>query len=188
VRSEQLDARCLAVCSPHRVEHDDSDRNPISADFDRFHATRYGAFSSLLRCTFDEALSCITDNSIDLLHIDGPSTYADVQHDFLHWEPKLSDRAIVLLHNTNVREINWGVWRFWAELQDRYPTFEFLHASGLGVLVHGRCAPGSVEALCQVSNPSVINAIRERCALLGGHWVADYERTTLERTLKDVTR
>ena len=43
-----------------------------------------------------------------------------------------------MLHDTNVRESDFGVWRLWDELSRTYPGFAFPHGHGLGVLAVGR--------------------------------------------------
>lgn len=102
------------------------------------HDPLYQRFSKLMRMGFDDATSFFEDASVDLLHIDGFHTYEAVSHDFKTWRRKLSDRSIVLFHDTNVHDRNFGVWRFFAELEEEFPSFNFLHSNGLGVVYTGR--------------------------------------------------
>ena len=140
----------------------------VYEEFRCFHDARYQSFSTLLRCTFDEALGTIADNSIDLLHIDGLHTYAAVSHDFRSWLPKLSERAVVLFHDTNERRDGFGVWRLWEELIRQYPGFDFLHGHGLGVLAVGEHPPRAVAALCGLSDP----VERASFGVASRHWAS----------------
>jgi O-antigen biosynthesis protein len=113
-----------------------------------YHDARYGAFSRLVRSSFDDAIEQFAVGSVDLLHIDGCHRYEVVKRDFEAWQSRLSERAIVLLHDTNVRENDFGVWRLWEELSAVHPSFAFAHSHGLGVLVVGeRPDPQVVEFL-----------------------------------------
>lgn len=94
----------------------------------------YSSFSTLLRGFFDDSLGAVADGSVDLLHIDGRHGYDDVKHDFESWLPKLSERGVVLFHDTEERKDDFGVWQFWAEISETYPSFGFEHEHGLGVL------------------------------------------------------
>ncbi|MBN9508876.1 MAG: glycosyltransferase [Alphaproteobacteria bacterium] len=180
----QLDTRCFAVDTWQGDEHAGFYGEEVYADLRRFHDGRYSAFSELLRCTFDAALDTMPDAAIDLLHIDGCHDYAAVAHDFSSWQPKLSDRAVVLFHDTNERDRNFGVWRLFAELRGHYPGFEFLHEHGLGVLAVGRNAPQAAAALCALDAPAQINAMRERFATLGERWRMEVTQQALRRQLQ----
>jgi hypothetical protein len=116
----------------------------VFAALQAYHEPRFSSFSSLIRTRFDDALSQFDDGSIDLLHIDGQHRYEDVRHDYETWRPKLSNRAIVLFHDVNVRESDFGIVRFWEEMRQRYPSFAFQHGSGLGVLGVGGQLPDTV--------------------------------------------
>ena len=180
----QLATRCYAVDTWEGDEHAGLYGEEVYSDLRRFHDQRYAAFSDMLRCTFDAALEYMPDGSIDLLHIDGCHGYEAVRHDFESWLPKLSDRAVVLFHDTNVRERHFGVWRLFAELGERYPSFEFLHEHGLGVVAVGQNAPEDVAGLCAVRDPAVINAVRERFSQLGERWRFEVQLANATRDLK----
>ena len=111
----------------------------------------YSAFSRLMRSTFVDAAESFEDGSVDLLHIDGRHRYEDVKEDFETWLPKLSDRAVVLFHDTQVQKDDFGVFRFWPEIAASYPNFEFTHQHGLGILGVGKNLPPPVKALFSAS-------------------------------------
>lgn len=133
----EVDCKAFAVDTWAGDEHAGEYGEEVFEQLDAYHGRKYGGFSELLRMTFDEAADYFEDGSIDLLHVDGLHTYEAVKHDFETWFPKLSDRAIVLFHDTCVRERGFGVWRFWAEVEKQFDSFEFTHGHGLGVLSLG---------------------------------------------------
>jgi hypothetical protein len=136
VQSNQLKTKCYAIDTWEGDLHAGNYSEDIYLKVKKNNDLHYGDFSRLLRMRFDVALSQFKDHSIDLLHIDGLHTYEAVKHDFETWLPKLSKNAVVLFHDTNVRERDFGVWQYWDELKRSYSyNLEFLHSHGLGVLI-----------------------------------------------------
>jgi hypothetical protein len=144
VQTLQLATACYAIDTwkgdPHSGEYDES----VFTEWRAYHDRRFASFSRLIRASFSEALEHFSAGSVDLLHIDGYHSYDAVERDFATWLPKLSSRGIVLLHDVNVREGDFGAWRLWQQLESTYPTFAFLHGHGLGVVGVGPEVPPSV--------------------------------------------
>jgi hypothetical protein len=160
VTAVSVGTKCFAIdtwCGDDRTGAYGED---VYGDLKSFNDTYYSAFSRLLRSTFDDALAGFAAGTIDLLHIDGRHTYESVKHDFETWQPKLSERAVVLFHDTVITEEGFGVWRLWDELSQRFPSFNFTHSCGLGVLAVGAEPAPAVAALCSVRDEQEIVRIR----------------------------
>jgi glycosyltransferase involved in cell wall biosynthesis len=151
VRELDLDTRCYAIDTWRGDEQSGFYGDEILTDLKRHHDPLYGGFSSLVQSSFDDARDNFENGSIDLLHIDGYHTYDVVKHDFESWLPKMSDRGVILMHDTNVREKDFGVWRLWEDLKPRFPHFEFVHEHGLGVVLAGPNAGAELRSLVNAS-------------------------------------
>jgi glycosyltransferase involved in cell wall biosynthesis len=173
VIQSRLPTRCWAIDTWAGDEHAGTYSEAVYSDIRDFNEKHYSSFSTLLRCRFDEALHSFVDKSIDLLHIDGLHTYEAVRHDFESWLPKLSDRGVILFHDTNVLERDFGVWRLFHELRERYPVFEFIHGHGLGVVGVGGQLPSDIRALLSIREPRDVSRVRQRFAWLGERWLAE---------------
>jgi O-antigen biosynthesis protein len=164
VKKLNLGTRCHGVDSWRRdVQAGDVAEEEL-ARLRGHHEPLYGSFSELMRSTFDDAAVSFSDGSIDLLHIDGFHSYDAVRKDFETWQPKLSNRAVVLFHDINVRQREFGAWKFWEEISVRFKSMSFLHGHGLGVLGVGSDLSGDVEeflALDEAELPVARSFFRE---------------------------
>jgi glycosyltransferase involved in cell wall biosynthesis len=163
-----IPAACFGVDTWQGDEHSGLYGDEVYNELLAWHDPRYGNFSQLIRSTFDEAVEHFSPGTIDLLHIDGLHTYDAVRHDFETWRSRLSNRAVVLFHDTNVRERDFGVWRLWEELSALYPHLEFLHGHGLGVLGVGTHLPAGLTALFKAARaPKELRRVRDLFTRLG---------------------
>lgn len=147
VKSVKTETKCYAIDTWQGDAHAGQLEEGVLTKLRAHHDPLYADFSRLIKSTFEDAHAHFADQSIDLLHIDGFHTYEAVSRDFETWLPKMSERGVIIFHDINVRERDFGVWKFWSEVKEKYASFEFLHSHGLGVLCVGDDLSAGLESL-----------------------------------------
>ncbi len=150
-----LNTQCVAVDNwigdPHASFHTSDVFNEFSENLgNNFPNQCY------IKAHFRDALGCFENGSIDLLHIDGFHTYEAVKNDFETWLPKMSQSGVIILHDINAHERDFGVWRLWDELEVKYPSFSLLHCHGLGIIYVGtqQCVMAEILSMLAASPAS----------------------------------
>lgn len=190
VKQMGLDSKIYAIDTWQGDEHAGFYSSDVFDDLEKEVQKLYPGIGIMLRSTFDEARPRFTSGSIDLLHIDGRHKYEDVFHDFHTWKDTLSDKGVVLFHDTRVQRSDFGVWKFWSELEDSFPSFEFFHGHGLGILVLGRNVPSIILDLCN-ANFEEKTLVREVYSQLGSKNSLEYTSSSAvsahQKTYKDLS-
>ncbi len=122
--------------------------------------SNYSDFSTLLKMSFEQALTSFDDKSVYLLHIDGFHSYESVKEDFESWIPKMANDGIILLHDIHVRRNTFGVYKFWEEVKEKFKTIEFVGSHGLGVVFLGEIPQGKLKKIYDFFTEGNISAIQ----------------------------
>jgi hypothetical protein len=157
-----LETECIAVDTWVGDQHTGKYGENVYYELSEFVDENFSGFATLERSLFDDAISKFADRSVDLLHIDGLHTYEAVKHDFESWLPKMSERGVILFHDVEILSADFGVWKLWNEVAQKYPNFKFDHSAGLGVLAVGPNQGEAVNWLCSVQDQKLILALQAR--------------------------
>jgi len=140
--------------------------NNVFEAVSQYHSEHHKHHSRLIRSSFTAAADHFSDASIDLLHIDGWHTYDAVSQDFQTWLPKMKHGGTILFHDWNVREGDFGVWKFWDELQrdTRFQCCSMANGHGLGIATLAENTPNWHQEL-QFLRPALAakGALLDRC-------------------------
>ena len=151
---------CIAIDTWAGDVHTGSYENRVFAEFMHILKRDY-QHAKYIRKLFSDAAEQFEPESIDLLHIDGLHTYEAASEDFTTWLPKLSNRGIIMFHDTQERAREFGVWKLWAEVSRKYPSFEFEHGHGLGVLLVGEHPELHIQKLFEIAaQPETLKFLR----------------------------
>lgn len=137
VKDGGLDTELVAVDTWEGDEHTGRYGPDFLARFDEVRRTRFPSLAvKQVQRPFDEARAEVADRSVDVLHLDGCHTYEAARHDYETWAGSVRGDGVILFHDIAVRDAGkgFGVYRLWEELKPRFPTAEFAHSFGLGVL------------------------------------------------------
>jgi len=154
VKENSLSTKCYGIDTWLGDKHSGHYYADVYESVVKHQQENYPHSGILIKKTFNEALNNFKDGSIDLLHIDGLHTYEGVRDDFQNWLPKLSTKGVVLFHDTQIKMKDFGVWKFWSEVSKKYPSFEFDHGCGLGVLVIGKDVLPEIQSFINEVNRS----------------------------------
>lgn len=160
----QLPTRCCAVSAQEAGARGEA--------FAAHHDSRYAQFSQIVTLPAQQMPGRFDDGAIDLLSIDLTGDAAGDGDAFARryeaWRPKLSKRAVVVVHGIGDPAADSGAREFWSRLADQHPHFEFLHGAGLGVLGIGLDLPPALHQLFALDGvePRALD-VREMFARLG---------------------
>jgi len=149
VEQLSLETRCYAVDT--RTGDQASSGDDDFANNKSYNDDHYSPFSTLIKSTSANAAAKFDDNSIDLLHLKLRVGANNAWREIGSWLPKISPSGILVLAHTNSAESEIGVRKEFNELKKNYPTFEFMHGEGLGIVGIG---PRRLEALSELLPPA----------------------------------
>jgi len=144
-----LDAHCVGIDHWRGDRFTPADTDGGSAAYDH-NANFYARFSDCLAFDLVDAASLFADGEIDLLHVDvalAPRVIDSLTQD---WTPKLSHRAVMLIHGAATRADNAEAAAFLAALRDRHRCLDLDQGAGLTLALVGADQP---ERLLELVTP-----------------------------------
>ena len=147
--------RNLGLPTCYRAFHEDARDAANAAENERSYQAladyieqHYAAFATVTRSMLADAYASVADGAIDLLHLDYTHGENNARRIFDEWIPKLTESGIALIHGTRLGGKS-GARDLWVSLCKRYPSFEFTHGAGLGLVSVGERRPAMLQTLLE---------------------------------------
>lgn len=119
-----LDTQCIATTNQE---------SNFLPKINQYNHENYREFSVIDSEGAKEKLLDLPDNSVDILVLKNSHSFIYDKDQMDRWQKKLSDRAVVLIHGTQNKEIK----PLCRNLKETYKTIEFVHGGGLLVVCFG---------------------------------------------------
>ncbi|MCX5578960.1 hypothetical protein [Kaistia terrae] len=141
IRAVGGDCQCIGI-GPRSASHqapswEASGSPPRDADLARCHADATGDW----RFDVDSAGIRLEGGSIDMLFVGSLATVRALRRDFEVWLSKMSSDGIILFRDMEQFASEFGTWRLWRTLTQRYPFIEIGAEARMGVLLVGNGSP-----------------------------------------------
>ena len=138
IENSKLDTKIIGIDLWHKGDiHSEFDGNKVYNEVLNESKKYPSVDIDTIRDYFTNAKTQVKSESCDIIHIDGLHTYEAVKEDFENYLPKLKENGVILFHDIAeyTAEIpEFGAYKFFNEIKQKYPHFQFEYSFGLGVL------------------------------------------------------
>lgn len=148
VNDSKVESEAIAISS-WSLGRDVEDNYENAFETFKFITSKYRDMTGILRMGYAKAAHRFAERSIDLLNLDGFCDAVNLEHVLEIWQPKLSERGMIMLHDINSQNPDSAVWRVWEQLKQRYPSLEFRHDQGLGLACCGEAVSPSLLKIAE---------------------------------------
>ncbi len=186
IKDSKLKTKIYGIDTWEGDKHTGQYDQKIFAQVKNINSTYYPKLNtSFFKQTFDKAVPKFTDSGIDLLHIDGYHTYEAVAHDYQTWLPKMSANGIILFHDIIEKRSDFGVYKLWKILQKKYPTYQFSHSHGLGVVFLGQNNPLADFVALDLEDYYKNYSLKEKYQIESRHKLANQYQEAIQKIEKE---
>lgn len=177
------DARC------HGLDPRPESEGGPNRDVRAYNEAQFADFSRLEARAPRDIVHQFADGSVDLMLID-MSLDADLIHSLSHdWTRKLSDRAVILFHDTQGRFASGPEQGLLQSLTQAYPVIAFHTGCGLAAVLHGQKRLDKLERLAEMDlgtpGYTEVHHVFARLGAANRHeWVARSETARAEAAVE----
>lgn len=137
-------------------------------EVEQWNFKNYSGFSRIVWNNPEKNLRAPLAGCVDVLSVHGKSFLRSLEETLAELVPLLSERGVMLVHGVNDPGEYCDVQSAFFRLADQFPSFEFTHGDGLGVLAVGVKPPVLMDYLLEAgSDPVHCAGVRNMFSRLG---------------------